>query len=125
MKVTEEIRDYIRLIDSKYAEAKAKRISRLDPEWGKWSTEMNRETKAKTQTGKHPQEVLLKYVYIYWVNRSQLLELHKSKWRKKALKIKLAREGRKIRKLILSGDIPAVPAFIRSNIILDSLSKNK
>lgn len=126
IKVTEEIRDYMRLIDSKYAEAKAKRISRLDPEWGKWSTEMNRETKAKTETGKHPQEVLLKYVYIYWVNRSQLLELHhKSKWRKKALKTKLAREGRKIKKIILSGDIPAVPAFVRSNIILNSLSKKK
>jgi len=126
IEVTQEIRGYMSLIDRKYAEAKAKRISRLDMEWGKWSTKMNRETKAKIETGTHPQKDLLKYIFNYWVNRSQLLELHhKSRFLKRAHKVRLAREGRKIKRLILSGDIPDATSFDRMQSVLGPLSNKK
>ncbi len=69
--------EYIELIDSKYKEAKAKKLSRFSKKWGKWSTAMNLETRKRIKSGKDPDEIKLQYVFIYWTLRSQLLEAHK------------------------------------------------
>jgi len=104
-KVSDIIKKYLGLIDQKYFEAKKARISRFSVEWGIWSREMNLETQ-KLITSKHPKSLELKYVFIYWVNRSQLLELHyKSKILKSGLKKKLEKECADLKKNILTGGL--------------------
>lgn len=83
--------------------------------WGKWSREMNIRLRtdsrkvADTLGDKHPLNHLLTWCFMYWINRSQLLELHykhpMTKYRKKR---QLLVEGEKIKKTILSGD-PLTP----------------
>lgn len=60
-----EIKEYFNLIDRKFEEAKEKKISRFNVEWGKWSRQMNLEIKGKLDYTS---------VFIYWMNRSNLLE---------------------------------------------------
>jgi len=114
---TQEIRDYLDLIDEKYFEAKREGRSRLSVAWGKWSAEMNRETRRKIKE-KHPQAILLKYVFNYWVNRSQLLESYCG-GRLKQLKLKrlLKKEGRVLKKMILSGGVPVMAGEDEARIL--------
>ena len=101
--MSKAIEEYFGLIDQKYLEAKKKRISRFSVEWGKWSREMNLKLNELIKSKK---ELALKYVFIYWINHSQLLELyHKSKIGKLGLKKRLEKEGRQIKKNILSGQL--------------------
>lgn len=106
IEVTQEIKDCLDLIDTKYRLAKEKKFSRFSIEWGKWSRKMNLEIRRKLESGGHPQEVLYRYIFIYWVNRSQLLELHFKFKHKGSLKKQRAREGKRLKQIILSGDAP-------------------
>ena len=106
IEVTQEIKDYVDLIDTKYRSAKEKKLSRMSIEWGKWSRKMNLQIRQKLKEGGHPQDVLYRYIFIYWVNRSQLLELHFKHKYKQGLKKQTAREGKHIKQIILSGDAP-------------------
>lgn len=99
------IKGYLNLIDQKYFESKKARISRFSLEWGMWSREMNIKTRKQIKSD-HPQSTELKYVFIYWVTISQLLELyHKSKILKRGLKKKLEKECKKLKKNILTGNL--------------------
>ena len=105
MIIEQDILDYLDLIDAKYVEAKEKGLSRLDVEWGIWSGRMNREIRKKRESGEHPQKTLLHQVFVYWQNRSQLLEAHfeKSRFFGNSKIKKLSREGKKIKKEIMDG----------------------
>lgn len=73
--------DLVKYIDTKYFEAKKKKLSRFSIEWGKWSTQMNIALRARIE-GMDQKETLcsqFKYVFNYWTVRSKLLELHASK----------------------------------------------
>lgn len=72
------MKDYLKLIDDKFEESKEKGLSRLSIEWGKWSREMNLEIRGMLASGDYDdtdEEIKLKYLFIYWTNRSRLLEL--------------------------------------------------
>ena len=115
-----ETKEYIELIDQKYLEAKKNRISRFDIEWGKWSREMNLKT-SELIKAEVSQALELKYVFIYWVNRSQLLELYYlSKIGKLGLKKKLKKEGQRVKKDILSGKLPELTTEIMKETLLKS-----
>ena len=72
MKQPEEFRN---AIDKKFEVARAKGISRMSLEWGMWSGELNRELKTYSEK-EGPKQVLYKYTFVYWVLKSQLLELY-------------------------------------------------
>ncbi|MDX9789037.1 MAG: hypothetical protein RBT11_19840 [Desulfobacterales bacterium] len=59
-------------IDSRFNTAKAKGLSRLSPEWGKWSRAMNLVLRKHSQDG----ETLSADIFSYWVIMSQVLELY-------------------------------------------------
>lgn len=98
--VPKEILDYMEITEQKYQECKIKRVSRFSPEWGVWSREMNLTTKKETG-------VAYKYLFVYWILKSELLELHfKSKYGKQGKKKKLSNEAKDIRKIIELGEGP-------------------
>jgi len=69
---------------------------------------MNLEIRGKLKK-KDPNSTLLKYIYNYWVNRSQLLELYFSKkYHKQATKKKLGKEGKELKKIIMEGNPPDI-----------------
>ena len=105
--IGKEIIDFVGLIDANFEEYKAQRLSRMSVAWGKWSRRMNLVIRSRIEQ-QHPQATLYKYLFMYWINRSQLLEEHyKSKWRQ-GKKRRLAKEGRNLRRIILSGDAPDI-----------------
>ena len=67
--------DYILLIDAQYLKAKAAGLSRSSVEWGKWSREMNLELRERIKAH-DPEKPKLKFIMIYLVLRSQLLDFH-------------------------------------------------
>lgn len=120
-----EASEYIELIDQKYLEAKMIRISRFSVEWGKWSREMNLGINELTKS-KTPQVSILKYVFVYWINRSKLLELyHKSKMGKLGLKKRLEKEGQDLKKSILSGKLPKMTNENMKETILKDIRKKR
>lgn len=100
MKTPEE---YLQLIDEKFIEAKAKRISRYDLEWGSWSKEMNTETRRRMD----PESMWLVKVFEYWVTSSILLELyHTGKHRFRRGRVRqLKKELKDIKQVILKREI--------------------
>uniref|UniRef100_A0A6M3LNS3 Terminase n=1 Tax=viral metagenome TaxID=1070528 RepID=A0A6M3LNS3_9ZZZZ len=94
-----DVLDYLALIDDKYDEAKKERLSRFSTEWGTWSREMNLATKGKDG-------LAYKYLFVYWVTMSQLLELHHISRFKAGKKRRLAKEANKYKEIILDGDGP-------------------
>lgn len=113
-----EAKKYIELINQKYLEAKRNKISRFSVEWGKWSRDMNLEIGELTKS-KTPQVATLKYVFVYWINRSKLLELyHKSKISNMGLKKRLEKEGQQLKKDILSGKLPKMTTESMKETIL-------
>ena len=101
----QEAKQYVADIRAKYYEFKRDRKSRMDVEWGKWSRKMNLELKDKMNTYAMPHSTLMKYVFFYWVNRSQLLELHhRHKIGKQGKKRELEKEAKDLLKIINSGD---------------------
>ena len=63
-----------KIIEDKYQSARDRKISRMSMEWSIWSAEMNRELRKYTEKSSNTQ-ILYKYVFIYWILLSQLLEL--------------------------------------------------
>lgn len=119
------IKNYLDLIDLKYMEAKKSRISRFSTEWGIWSREMNIETQ-KLIKENHPQSLELKYVFIYWVNISQLLELyHKSKLGMLGLKKKIEKESKSLRKEILNSKLIDITEKSMKETLLKGVIKKK
>jgi len=105
MKCPDEIIELIEFIDNKYREYKGK-VSRYSVEWGKWSREMNLDVRKKIETN-HEYKIFYQYIYIYSVNRSQLIELNFApQILRQGKKKKIAKEGAKIKKYLLSGAFP-------------------
>ena len=100
------VQEYIQLIDRKFFEAKKKRISRFDTEWGIWSRDMNLEIRKKVGKCKDSGEIaMLNSILPYWLITSELVELHhKSRILGTSKKKKLARERRDIKDDILGGN---------------------
>ena len=98
--------EFLEEIDLKYSNCKKRKISRLSDEWDKWSREFNLRLRNVIQDNNNP--VAYKYVFIYWANRSQLLEIFYKKLRiVKGKKIKaLANEGANIKKAIMNKTDP-------------------
>jgi len=95
---------YLDIIDIAYFEARKDRISRFSVEWGKWSTTMNRAIRIRIQDEKDPENLKLRYVFIYWTIMSQLLELHyRYKILKNKQKKKLFKEASDIKEIIVAG----------------------
>lgn len=115
-----EAKKYIELIDQKYLEAKKNHISRFSVEWGKWSREMNLKVHELTKA-EVPESLLLKHVFIYWINRSQLLELyHIGKISNLGKKKRLEKEGALLKKDILSGKLPKLTTETMKETLLKS-----
>lgn len=104
-----EVESILREIDHSFLDAKEKRLSRMDVSWGAWSRQLNiriremqKDALAKENSNLNH---LLVWCFMYWVNRSQLLELHhKHRLTKHRQKRILVVEGEKIKRIILSGD---------------------
>lgn len=126
IEVTQDVRDHVDLIDKQYREAKRDKLSRFSVEWGRWSREMNLELHRKIQAAS-PQQILYKYVFIYWTLKSQLLEVwFKFPWRslKMNLKKRLGKQILDTKKMILSGDVPAAE-FTEEDLKRALLESNK
>ena len=94
---------YLGLIDEFYLDAKMKSLSRFDVKWGRWSYEMNREINLRIKA-EDPESPKLKYVIVYWVLKSQLLELHRKKGFMNSLnRKKIEEEAKTIKEMIVSG----------------------
>ena len=100
MKTVEEL---LELIDVKYHEAKRLNLSRFDLWWGEWSALMNRSLRGRIKG--NPNDLRLKYLFVYWSLRSQLLELHyKHKLFRRKEKRDIVDELKTIREMIMSGE---------------------
>ncbi|KKN05868.1 hypothetical protein LCGC14_1082970 [marine sediment metagenome] len=94
---------FVEYIDQQYFNAKKRKLSRMSITWGSWSRNMNLVLRKKTEDGNQtdPETTKFKYVFNYWVARSQLLELHfKSKMFGGAKKKNLTEELREIKSII-------------------------
>lgn len=88
---------FLSLIDSNFLHCRRKKYSRFSRQWGGWSRKMNLVLRKK-------RNVVYKYIFIYWIKVSQLLEVyHKNRWQFRQ-KMKLAGEIKKLRKIIIRGD---------------------
>ena len=108
-KMHDSVSEVIKNIDKNYKLCKNKKLSRFSNDWDTWSTKVNKELRKQIEAG-HPLKAHLQYIFMYWVNRSQLLELHhrNPKPRKNRIrKIKLSREGVLIRSILKSNVLVA------------------
>ncbi len=97
-------KEFIDYIDSKFLDAKKRKLSRMSIEWGKWSREMNCILRDRINAKEDPEELKLKYVITYWAIKSQILEFCHKKKNLNSGKIKRsAKEAAKIKKMILTG----------------------
>jgi len=96
MKEPEEFRE---AIDKKFREARAKRLSRMDMEWGMWSADMNRQLRVYTEK-KDPKQILYKYIFVYWTLMSQLLELNYHYKNKLFGKVHIKRKRKEIAEVV-------------------------
>jgi len=97
--------NYVNEIDANFLICSSKKLSRLSVEWGKFSVDMNREIRERIENN-DPDTLMLKYVFIYWVNRSQHLQLLYEKRGGLLGKGKIRRknnECREIRNIIVNG----------------------
>lgn len=124
--VTNEVLKFLEKIELNYYQAKTNGRSRMSIEWGKWSREMNLELRVKMKKG-YETNVLMKYLFMYWINRSELLELYyKNPLFGKSKRKQLMRQGKKIKDIILSGnavDVNIDPNDVRSIMSLLGVKK--
>jgi hypothetical protein len=121
----ERVKKVIIELDNHFFKCKREKESRYGVLWGKWSREMNVKTRKLIEGGdKH--SVHWKYLFVYWVNRSQLLELYYTHpFGKNTKKRKLIKEGNEWLK-ILAEDDPTSPGegdegfiqFIKKQLLL-------
>jgi len=112
--------DYVEIIDDRYEEAKKDGISRMDIKWGMWSADMNRELRKLTEDEGNPNQLIYKYVFVYWILKSQLLELYYQRKGKSKIKQKV-RELREIKKVV-NLDIRPPMDFSKEDILRKVLS---
>ena len=75
MKTPQEILDLLDDVNQKYIQCKEEKLSRFSQEWGMWSRSFNRNLQDKIKE-QSEFTLLYQYLFIYWINRSKLLELH-------------------------------------------------
>jgi len=110
MPAPKEIADFLHEIEQNYFFARSKRISRMDIEWGKWSRDINLRMRERQSQSEDPVKSLLIWLFMYWINRSELLELHfKYPITEEEKKEEVRDIGREMRKVILSGDPVGLP----------------
>ena len=105
MPAPEVILDFLNEIEENYLRAKENRASRMDITWGKWSRGLNLRMRGLQNDVGEPTKTLLLWLFMYWINRSQLLEIffqHRLTHHKH--KRKLQAEGDNIKTVIMSGD---------------------
>uniref|UniRef100_A0A6M3LC38 Uncharacterized protein n=1 Tax=viral metagenome TaxID=1070528 RepID=A0A6M3LC38_9ZZZZ len=115
----------LELIDEFYNDAVLNGLSRFDVRWGKWSYAMNREINQRIKAD-DPHAARLRYVTVYWVLKSQLLEVHyKKPWFGFITTRKLEYEASNIKDMILS-DEPLELLDIQSlaNLVLGGQNAN-
>lgn len=96
---------YLDLIDREYLEAKKNRISRFSVEWGQWSASMNRIIQVKIKDISDADCIKFRYVFVYWMIMSQLIELHyKFKILRNKEKKRLFEESVDIKNIIITGN---------------------
>ena len=97
--------EYLIEIDKYYLWFKRDRVSRFDVKWGKWSTTMNRAINIRIKDVNDPENLKLRYVFIYWSIMSELLELHfKFRLLRNKKKKRLLEESSDIKEIIITGD---------------------
>lgn len=108
-----EPKQFIDYIDEKYQIYKKKKVSRVSLDWGLWSRDMNvvlrKRCEAPSVTAKDSEltRTRLKYVFAYWINRSQLIELHyRSKYLGGRAKKMLTKQGKDIRYFATDDPMP-------------------
>ena len=99
---------FLELIDEFYSHAKENAVSRFDVQWGKWSAKMNREINLRKKNG-DPEADKLTHVTIYWVLKSQMLELccRKPLFYSAFVK-RLETEAETVKEMIMSGNVTQV-----------------
>lgn len=122
--MTEEqdnIRNLLDIIDQKFYEARGNRISRFDPKWGEWSRRMNLFLRKKIDES-GPNRPAYQYLFIYWLNRSQLLELYfKSIIGQMSKKETLKKEAVKLKQYVLN---PLNAPPVNDRVILKRITEN-
>lgn len=97
------------LIDKKFFDAKKRRLSRFDTEWGLWSAKMNSELRQRINSKEDSEERALKHVILYWTVKSKILEsFHESALFQIGKRKKLEKEAADHKKFILSGKFPDI-----------------
>jgi len=97
-------KQFVQYLDDQFAAAKKIKQSRMSVEWGIWSRQMNLVIRARIESRMDPDELKLKYVFVYWTLVSQLLELHFEGSFLRGGKIKRTRkEADEVRSIILIG----------------------
>jgi len=110
--------EYLERIERHYEKCKAKKISRFNPDWctstkeeqgeGAWVREMNVEIRRRIKA-EDPESLLLKYVFMFWISRSRLLEMHHTKkFFGKVKRVRERRYGDRLKQIILSGKPPKI-----------------
>lgn len=100
--------DYLYCVEEEYREAREKKISRMDIQWGKYSHQMNKATRQLIRE-KHPDSFMLKLQFNIWVAYSELLELYyryPAANRKKKEKRKLITAIKLLKKVLKTGNVP-------------------
>jgi len=94
---------FLDLIDEFYTNAVMEGVSRFEVKWGIWSRQMNLEINKRVKFN-DPDAFKLKYVIVYWVLKSQLLELVKKDGIMARLQEKnIVHEAGKIKEMINTG----------------------
>lgn len=102
---TTKPKEYLYLIDDQFLIHKRQGLSRYSESWGLWSVEMNKIIRHRIEVKKDPESTGLKYVFLYWMTKSQELELyHKNKLLHMSKKRKLAKEALMLKRIILTED---------------------
>uniref|UniRef100_A0A6M3KHJ0 Uncharacterized protein n=1 Tax=viral metagenome TaxID=1070528 RepID=A0A6M3KHJ0_9ZZZZ len=104
--------EYLHLIDTKFYEAKKNKVSRYSVEWGTWSREMNLILKKRTKKTDQDISLKLKYVFVYWILKSQVLEMfYRSKILRIGKRIRLETEADAIKDIIVNGKGTSLSSF--------------
>lgn len=109
-------------IDAQYKLCRKAKISRLSRKWGDWSGNVNLEIRKQIEAG-HPLKAHLQHVFMYWVNRSELLEMcyrHPAKTKKTKAKRKLSKAGKTLRQVMAADTLVAYDKswtdFVKENL---------
>jgi hypothetical protein len=117
----ENIKNLLDIVDQKYYEAKRNKISRLDPKWGEWSRRMNLFLRKKIDES-GPNRTAYQYLFVYWLNRSQLLELYfKSTIGQMSKKSTLKKEAVQLKQHVLN---PLNAPPLNDKVILKRITDN-